>query len=272
MKPSETLLVIDVGNTHSVIGLYAGETLLAHWRFSSKLPRTEDELWILLRMWMAEAGFETSALGGVVISSVVPALNTVLVRMCRERFGLEALVVSADIETGMEILYEPKRSVGADRICNAVAGHVRYGGPLVVVDFGTATTFDVVAADGAYLGGVIALGLMGASEELHRISAKLPRVALDFPDKVIGQTTETSMQSGILWGTLAMVDGMVQRIKAELGVNALPVVATGGIAPVFIERSKEITHIEPFLTLEGMRLIHNYQIKKSHRVQKGQTG
>ena len=272
MNPSVNLLVIDVGNTHSVMGLYTGETLAAHWRFSSKLPRTEDELWILLSMWMEEAGFKAMDLGGVAISSVVPSLNNVLAKLCREKLDLEPLVISADLDLGIEICYEPKRSVGADRLCNAVAGYTRYGGPLVVVDFGTATTFDVVAENGAYLGGVIALGLMGASEELHRISAKLPRVSLDFPASVVGQTTEASMQSGILWGTLALVDGMVQHIKKELGVDSLPVVATGGIAPVFHDKSKEMTHIEPFLTLEGMRLIYAHHAKGSHRVQKGTTG
>ncbi|MCK5148154.1 type III pantothenate kinase, partial [bacterium] len=200
MFSENTILVIDVGNTHSVIGVYQGEKLISHWRLSSKLPRTEDELWIHLKMWMEEAGVQISLIKSVIISSVVPAMQTVLCNMTTERLGLSALVISDTLNTGLDICYTPASAVGADRICNAVAGFHGYGGPLIIVDFGTATTFDVVSKDGAYLGGVIALGLMGASEELHRISAKLPRVALDFPAAVVGQTTETSMQSGILWG------------------------------------------------------------------------
>lgn len=254
------LLVIDVGNTHSVVGLYRGEVLAAHWRLSSKTPRTEDEMWNHLRLWSEEAGIAAKQIHGVVISSVVPAMRSMLMRMSREKLGIDPLVVNAGLDLGVNICYEPVSAVGADRICNAVAGYHKYGGPLIVVDFGTATTFDVVSASGDYQGGVIALGLMGASEELHRISAKLPRVALDFPEHVVGRTTETSMQSGILWGTLAMVDGMVTHIKSELGLNKLTVIATGGIAGIFHDKSKEIQHIEPFLTLEGMRLIYHQLI------------
>lgn len=258
MTQPPALLVIDVGNTHAVIGLYRDEVLQAHWRLSSKTPRTEDEMWNHLRLWTEEAGFSAKQIGGVVISSVVPAIQSVLIRMSREKLNLEPLVVSADLPLDMSILYEPASAVGADRICNAVAGFHRYGGPLIVVDFGTATTFDVVSASGDYLGGVIALGLMGASEELHRISAKLPRVALDFPGSVVGKTTEASMQSGILWGTLAMVDGMVRRIKKELGAPNAVVVGTGGIARIFHDKSEEIQYVAPFLTLDGMRIIYNH--------------
>jgi len=257
------LLVIDVGNTETVFGIYQNEELIAYWRLSSKNQRTADECWIILKMWCETQSLSILDINGIVISSVVPLLASIFKEMSVRYLKLEPLIVSSSTNTGIEILYDTPRTVGADRICNAVAGFSHFGGPLIVVDFGTATTFDVISKNGKYLGGVIALGLKGASEELHRISAKLPRVDLEFPAFVVGKTTETSMQSGILWGTVALIDGMVEKIMNEMKWKNPKIIATGGIAPVLIEKSERIEHVEPHLTLEGMRLIYKRYSKKS---------
>jgi len=249
------LLVIDVGNTEIVFGLYKKENLQAHWRLSSKNHRTADECWILLTMWCNARNIRLSEVEGVVISSVVPSMTNVFIEVSRNHLGLEPLVVTAETNTGLKILYDTPRTVGSDRICNAVAGYAHYNGPLIVVDFGTATTFDVISKQGEYLGGVIALGLMGISQELHRLAAKLPKVDLVFPSSVVGKTTESSIQSGIMWGTVSLVDGMIDRITQEMGWKNTSVIATGGIAPFVVEKSIKIQQVEPFLTLEGMRLI-----------------
>jgi len=250
------LLVVDIGNTVTVVGLYDHENLKSHWKLSSKISRTSDECWILLRAWCEANGFILTEMEGLVISSVVPSLTAVFIELSRNYLDLEPLVVTADTDTGLKIQYDTPRTVGADRICNAVAGYILHGVPLIVVDFGTATTFDVVSQSGDYVGGVIALGLMGASSELHRLAAKLPRVDLHFPDNVVGRTTEESMQSGIMYGTVSLVDGMVDRIIGEMGWNEVRIIATGGMAPMVIEKSKRIEIVEPFLTLEGMKLIY----------------
>ncbi len=249
------LLVVDIGNTETVLGLYENETLKAHWRLSSQGYRTSDECWILLRMWCESSSITLSSIEGVVISSVVPFLTSAFDEVSRNYIGIEPLLITAEIDTGLRILYETPRTVGADRICNAVAGYTHYGGPLIVVDFGTATTFDVVSEKGEYIGGVIALGLTRASEELHRVAAKLPRVDLIFPPFVVGRTTETSMQSGIMWGTVALVDGVVNKIITEMGWNKVEVIATGGLSSLVAGKSQTIQKTDLFLTLEGMRLI-----------------
>ena len=257
------LLVIDVGNTETVFGIYQNEKLIAYWRLSSKNQRTVDECWIILKMWCDTQSLSISDIGGIVISSVVPLLTSIFKDMSVQYLKLEPLIVSSSTNTGLKILYDTPRTVGADRICNAVAGFTHFSGPLIVVDFGTATTFDVISKNGEYLGGVIALGLKGASQELHRISAKLPKVDLEFPAFVVGKTTETSMQSGILWGTVALVDGMVEKIIKEMKWKTPTIIATGGIASMLIERSEKIEHVKPHLTLEGMRLIYKRQYKKN---------
>ena len=251
------LLVIDVGNTESVFGLYEGEKLITQWRMSSKHYRTADECWILLKSWLVNEGFSMEDIHGMAVSSVVPSLSVILRTMARKRLTLEPLIISAEMDTGMKVVYDAPREVGADRICNAVAGFARYGGPLIIVDFGTATTFDVVSAGGEYLGGMIALGLHGASQELHRLAAKLPRVEMAFPHSVVGKTTEESMQSGIMWGTVCLIDGMVDKVCRELKWDDVRVVATGGVADVVCERSERIQSVDAFLTLEGIRLIYN---------------
>ncbi len=250
------LLVVDIGNTETVIGLYEGDHLKVHWKLSSEKYRTYDECWVLLKMWFEASHVTPSSIKGVVISSVVPFLTGVFGKVSREYVGIEPLLITATIDTGLTILYETPLSVGADRICNAVAGFTHYGGPLIVVDFGTATTFDVVSEKGDYIGGVIARGLIGASEELHRLAAKLPKVDLAFPPFVVGKTTETSMQSGIMWGAVALVDGLIEKIIAEMNWTNVHIIATGGLSPVIVKKSKKIKKIDPYLTLEGMRLLY----------------
>jgi len=256
------LLVIDIGNTVIILGLYEKENLKSHWKLSSKMPRTSDECWILLKMWCETQGFFLTEIEGVVISSVVPSLTTVFKELSRNHLDIEPLVVDSNTDTGLKILYDTPRTVGADRICNAVAGYILHGGPLIIVDFGTATTFDVVSENGDYEGGIIALGLMGASHELHRLAAKLPRVDLVFPPSTVGRTTEESMQSGIMYGTVALVDGMVDRIVQEMSWNAVRVIATGGMAPMVFEQSERIELVEPFLTLEGMKIVYQRYCQK----------
>ena len=250
------LFVIDVGNTETVLGLYEGETLRTHWRLSSRTYRTSDECWILIKAWCESRDLSVSDIQGVVVCSVVPSLTAVFREMAEHHLRIEPLVVTAETDTGLGILYDTPRTVGGDRICNAVAGYAGYGGPLIVVDFGTATTFDVVSGKGEYLGGAIALGVVSASHELHRLAAKLPRVDTVFPPSVVGKTTETSIQSGIMWGTVSLVDGMIERIADEMGWKTFQVVATGGAAPLVVARSSKVRTVEPFLTLEGMRIIY----------------
>jgi len=252
------LLTIDIGNTETVMGLFRGDKLLTHFRISSKVPRTPDEVWMMLTGWFENQSVKPGILKSAVISSVVPDLTTVFEEALFRNLKLQPLIVTSAISAGMEIRYDDPKTVGADRICNGVAGFRKYGGPLIVVDFGTATTLDVISETGTYLGGVITLGLTGASLELHRISAKLPMVALSFPDRIVGHSTETSMQSGILWGTVMMVDGLVEKIREEMGWKHCQVVATGGMAPVLAGKSACIQHMDIFLTLEGMLNIYKH--------------
>ncbi|MBN2104954.1 type III pantothenate kinase [bacterium] len=251
------LLVIDIGNTETVLGIYHHEQLKAIWRFSSRSPRTSDECWVLIQAWCKNSGIDFAAFSCIIISSVVPSLTAVFKQMVSEYLDLEPIIVTSEIDTGVKIQYDMPEHVGSDRICNAVAGSLLYGIPLIVVDLGTATTFDVVSAERVYLGGVIALGLMGASSELHRVAAKLPRVDLVFPKEVVGKTTEKSIQSGLLWGMVALIDGMVTKIKYEMNWKQAYVVGTGGLASLIAEHSKTIQHVNPVLTLEGMRLIYH---------------
>ncbi len=259
------LLAIDIGNTETVIGVYRGSRLSAHGRFSSTAHRTSDECRLLFRLWAGEKRIALASIRGAVISSVVPSLTAVFARAVREAAGVEPLVVDSDTDTGLVIRYDSPRAVGADRICDAVAGYTHHGGPVVVVDFGTATTFDAVSGSGEYLGGAITLGVKHQAVELHRVAAKLPKVDLVFPEAVVGRTTESSMQSGLMWGTVAMIDGMIDRIASENDwTRRLAVVATGGLAHLMEGKSKRIQTIEPFLTLEGMRIIYQ-RVHRSNR-------
>src|SRR6202171_3996010 len=223
------LLTMDVGNTNTVLGVFRGTELIANWRLTTARAQTIDEYGVLTRNLFTLAGLDRAAIGGVIISSVVPPVNWTLAEMARIYLGKKALFVELGVKTGMGVLVDNPAEVGADRIVNGVAAFHQYGGPCIVVDFGTAITFDAISAKGEYLGGVIAPGLGIASEALFARAARLPRVEIKDPGKVIGTNTVTHMQAGLYCGAIDMVDGMLTRMKAELGTPAT-VVATGGEA------------------------------------------
>ena len=248
------LLTIDVGNTNTVLGVFRGEELIANWRLTTARLQTVDEYGVLTRNLFTLAGLDVAAVHGVIISSVVPPMNWTLAEMSRAYFAQKALFVELGVKTGMAVLVDNPLEVGADRIVNGVAAFHKYGGPCIIVDFGTAITFDVISERGEYLGGVIAPGLGIASEALFSRAARLPRVEIKDPGRVIGTNTVTHMQAGLYYGAIDMVDGMLTRMKTELGAQAT-VVATGGQAPLVARGSKQIQHTDEFLTLTGLRLI-----------------
>ncbi len=249
------LVAIDVGNTDTVIGIYDGERLAHHWRISTNAHRTADEHAVLLHGLLQGANLDSSFKAeGVVIACVVPPLNATIEQLAERYFHCEPLVVGPGIKTGMPILYENPKEVGADRIVNAVAGFERYGSAVIIVDFGTATTFDYVTARGEYVGGAIAPGLGISMNALVEHAAKLYRVELVRPRDVIGRTTVAAIQSGLIFGYTALVDGLVERIIRERGEKTR-VIATGGLAELIAPESSTIEDIDEFLTLKGLRLI-----------------
>jgi len=249
-----SLLAVDVGNTNTVLGLYEGAALERSWRLTTRRDATSDEIALSVRGLLAEAG-RAAARPEVIVASVVPSLRFPLRQAFRQLFGAEPLFVEPGVKTGMPILYDVPQEVGADRIVNAVAAHAQFGGPCIVVDFGTATTFDVVTARGEYLGGVIVPGISISAEALFEKAARLWRVEIRKPERVIGKSTAASIQSGLYFGYLSLVDGVIARIEKELGARAR-VIATGGLAELFGGGSERIEQIDPLLTLTGLRLIH----------------
>ncbi|MGB9886927.1 MAG: type III pantothenate kinase [Moorellales bacterium] len=253
------LLTFDIGNTNLTLGVYEGETLKACWRLSTRTSYTADELAMSLYTLFNCHGLTMSEVSGIIVSSVVPPLTPVVVEVARRYFRLEPLVVGPGIKMGMPIRFENPREVGADRIVNAVAGYELYGGPVVVVDFGTATTFDAISAQGEYLGGAIAPGIGISTEALFLRAAKLPRVELVKPKSVIGRNTVASMQAGIIYGFIGQVEHIVKLMRQELGPKT-KVVATGGLAEMIAGDTKSIDHVNPTLTLEGLRILYHRNV------------
>jgi type III pantothenate kinase len=249
------LLAIDVGNTNTVLGAFEGVKLRHHWRIETSHTRTADEYGILLRQLFAFAGLDATKVESVVVSSVVPPLALTLEQMSSRYFDRKPLFVGPGMKTGMPILYENPREVGADRVVNAVAAYERWRQGLVVVDFGTATTFDAISAKGEYLGGAICPGIGISMEALFRSASKLPRVEFSRPATVIGRNTVASMQSGIVYGYVGLVDGICARMADELGFTP-KIVATGGLAPLIAGVSKAISEVDEHLTLDGLRILH----------------
>jgi type III pantothenate kinase len=248
------LLALDVGNTNTVVGVFDGTSLKTHWRLPTRRGGTSDEYGVLIKVLFDFRALDFRSVDAVIISTVVPSLEAPLQEMSRQFFSVEALVVGPGIKTGMPILYESPREVGADRIVNAVAAFEGYGGPCIVVDFGTATTFDAISERGEYLGGAICPGVGISAEALFQRAARLPRVDITRPRTVIGKTTVTSMQAGLYYGYLALVEGLVARMREEMGGRP-KVVATGGLAELVLGESKLVDHLDPLLTLTGLRIL-----------------
>ena len=265
------LLVLDVGNTNTVLGVFARvakvhegagssadppryELLVANWRVGTDASHTVDEYGVLFRNLFAMANLEAKGIHGIVISSVVPPLDSTLRQVCERYFNTKPLFIEPGVKTGMPVQYDNPAEVGADRIVNGVAAFEKHGGPCIIVDFGTATTFDCVSVKGEYLGGVICPGIGISAEALFERTARLPRVDIRKPARIIGTNTVGSLQSGLYYGYLGLVDGILEKLLGELGKDT-KVLATGGLAPLIGPNSKFIKHVDEFLTLDGLRII-----------------
>lgn len=251
----ELILVVDVGNTNIVLGVYDGDELKYHWRVETNRHKTEDEYGMLLKSLFDHVGLTFQHIDGIIISSVVPPIMFALERMCEKYFGIDPLIVGPGIKTGLNIKYDNPREVGADRIVNAVAAIHEYGSPLIIVDFGTATTYCYINEEKQYMGGAIAPGINISTEALYSKAAKLPRIEIARPDHIVGKNTVAAMQAGILYGYVGQVEGIVKRMKEQSSKEPV-VIATGGLAPLIAKESDIIDIVDPFLTLKGLRLIY----------------
>lgn len=248
------LFTMDIGNTNIKTALFDGDQMVRYWRVSTNKIYTSDEFGILFERLFTHGGVFMSDVDGIIISSVVPTINFTIEHMCSNYFHQAPMFLVPGVKTGINIRYENPRELGSDRIANAVSAYDEYGGPVIYIDFGTATTFGVVDEGGSFLGGAICPGIKLASEALGTGTAKLPRFELTKPDRVIGRTTLANLQSGMFYGYVGLVTHLVKKIRQELGVNA-QVVATGGMAQMMAEESKVIDHVDGLLTLKGLRLI-----------------
>ena len=271
------LLVLDVGNTNTVLGVFGDAAnepdahygpLIAHWRVTTARTQTVDEYGVLFRHLFAMHGLEVESVQGTVISSVVPPLDSTLREVCERYFHSRPLFIEPGVKTGMPVHYDNPAEVGADRIVNSVAAFEKFGGPCIIVDFGTATTFDVVSKKGEYLGGVITPGIGISADALFSRTARLPRVDVRKPPRVLATNTVNSLQSGLYYGYLGLIDGILERLIAEIG-DSVTVVATGGLATLMGGGSKYIREIDDLLTLEGLRII--YERNQSHSKRRGES-
>lgn len=251
------LLAIDVGNTNTVVALYDGDIQRRHWRMATDKSRASDELGLLLVQFLGTEGIDPKLVEDVIISSVVPPVMHALTNAVRRYLGCQPIIIGPGVKTGMNIRYDNPREVGADRIVNAVAAVHKYGAPLVIVDFGTATTFCAIDKNGDYLGGVIAAGVKISMDALFERASKLPKVEIVKPASVIGKTTVSAMQAGAIYGQVGQVDGIVRRIRTELDAPNCKVIATGGLAGTIAEESETIDVVDRMLTLDGLKLIYD---------------
>jgi type III pantothenate kinase len=255
-------LAIDIGNTHIVFGIFRGDKILSNLRISTQNERTADEIGILINQFCNLNRISLSDLTECGISSVVPGMTNTIHSGINKYLSIEALNIDHTLDLGIKILYKDPSQVGADRICNSAAAFNKYGGPIIIIDFGTATTFDVVSKRGEYLGGIIVPGIETSAYDLQRRAAKLPKIELKFPDEIIGKDTVSSMQSGILYSAVDSTEGIIKRICKSLGLGPM-VIATGGFSALISEKLKKIDRIEPNLVLEGIKLI--YRRNKNHK-------
>ena len=248
------LLVIDVGNSNTSLGVYDGERLVVSWRLTSRREQTADEYGVFIQTLLQTRGIEARQITAVALSNVVPPVQQTLEWMCQQYFGVRPLTVEPGVNVEMPLLVDNPREVGPDRVVNAVAAIALYGAPLIIIDFGTATTFDCISPRGEFLGGAIAPGLQAAADALTARAARLYRVEMVRPKEAIGRDTATNLQSGLVYGYAGLVDGLVERLKGEMEGNP-KVVATGGLAPLIREVARSIQHVNPDLTLQGLHLI-----------------